>query len=48
MSGGLRPTDKWRRREFSDFLTKTGVSTALTDAILRLIEERPTDPLEYV
>jgi hypothetical protein len=41
---------KWKRHEFSDYLTKTGVSAALADAVLELCraEERPSDPIEYV
>lgn len=41
---------KWKRHEFSDYLTKTGVSAALANAVLELCraEKRPSDPIEYV
>lgn len=41
---------QWKRHGFSDFLTKTGVSAALADAVLEMCraEQRPSDPIEYV
>lgn len=45
--------NEWKPHEFNDFLTKTGVSAALADAVLELLggqteEERPADPIEYL
>lgn len=46
----FRRRAEWKRHEFSDFLTRTGVTAALAKAALALYrtEDRPADPIEYV
>lgn len=45
--------NEWKPHEFNDYLTKTGVSAALAEAVLELCggrtdEERPANPIEYL
>ncbi|KAL4091118.1 hypothetical protein QTP88_025856 [Uroleucon formosanum] len=43
-------SDKWKRHEFSGFLTENGVSAALANTVLELCraEKRPEDPIEFI
>eukprot|EP00102_Acyrthosiphon_pisum_P008721 XP_003245737.1 PREDICTED: uncharacterized protein LOC100573050 [Acyrthosiphon pisum] len=42
--------DKWKRHEFSDFLTENDVSAALANTLLELCraDKRPDDPIEFI